>query len=353
MLLDKIKNFFCNDIGIDLGTMNTLVYVAKVGIVLSEPSIVAVNTITNKVVAVGDEAKRMVGRTSRGIRTVRPMKDGVIADAEVTDEMLRHFIRRAIGRFKVMQPRVLVAVPSGITDVETRAVLDSTRRAGAREVRLVPEPLAAAIGVELPVDEPTGSMIVDIGGGTTEVAIISVADIAHSESVKCGGDAMDEAIIQHMKNKHNLLIGERTAEQIKIEIGSAYRLETPLEKEVYGRDLGQIGSSLPRAVMVNSEEIRQALQEPISRISHAVRRTLDSCKPELAADLINNGVVLAGGGALLRGLDKLLSEDTGLAVTVAKDPLRAVVNGTGILLESSQQKVFKHPQPFLGRTFHA
>ncbi len=294
----------------------------------------------------------MVGRTSRGIKTIRPMKDGVIADAEVADEMLRYFIRLAGGRLKIMQPRVLVAVPSGITDVETRAVLDSTRRAGARDVRLVQEPLAAAIGVGLPVDEPTGSMVVDIGGGTTEVAIISVADIAHSESVKCGGDAMDEAIIQHMKGKHNLLIGERTAEEIKIAIGSAFPLEKPLIKEVSGRNLGQSGSSLPRKVNISSEEIREALQDPIKHICHAVRLTLDSCKPELAADLIDNGVLLTGGGSLLRGLDSLLSKETGLAVSVAKDPLRAVVNGTGILLESPEQEVFKHPQAFLGRTNH-
>lgn len=342
MFWDKFKGLLSNDIGIDLGTMNTLVYVVDRGVVLQEPSVVAVNADTGKVLAVGSQAKTMIGRTPGNIRAVRPMRDGVIADAEVTDEMLRYFIRRASGRFKIMQPRVLIAVPTGITGVETRAVQDSARRAGARDVRLVEEPLASAIGVNLPVEEPTGSMIVDIGGGTTEVAIISLASIVHSVSVKCAGDAMDEAIVQHMKKTHNLLIGERTAEEIKIGIGSAYKIDDEKQMDVKGRDIGQHGSCLPRMVTITSEEIRGALSEPVSRIVYAVRRALDTCKPELSADLIDNGIVLAGGGALLRGLDRLLSEETGLAVSVAPDALRAVVNGTGVMLESTRS-IFSQP----------
>ncbi|HQL08950.1 MAG TPA: rod shape-determining protein [Lentisphaeria bacterium] len=342
MFFDKIKSLLSNDIGIDLGTMNTLVYVVDRGVVLQEPSVVAINADTGKVLAVGSQAKIMIGRTPGNIRAIRPMREGVIADAEVTDEMLRYFIRRASGRFKIMQPRVLIAVPTGITGVETRAVQDSARRAGARDVRLVQEPLASAIGVGLPVEEPTGSMVIDIGGGTTEVAIISLANIVHSASVKCAGDAMDESIVKHMKKVHNLLIGERTAEEIKIQIGSAYKMDEEKQMEVKGRDIGQHGSCLPRMVTITSEEIREALSEPVSRIVYAVRTALDTCKPELSADLIDNGIVLAGGGALLRGLDRLLSEETGLAVSVASDALRAVVNGTGVMLESPHT-VFSQP----------
>ncbi len=329
-LRTKARSFFSNDIGIDLGTANTLVYARDAGIVLSEPSVVAVLADTNKVLAVGMEAKRMLGRTPGNIRAIRPMKDGVIADFEITEEMLRYFIQKVTGRRKIMRPRVLVAVPSGITDVETRAVRESAFRAGAREVHLVEEPMAAAIGVGIPVQEPCGNMIVDIGGGTTEVAVISLAGIVEWRSIKSGGDAMDMAIVQYMKRAYSLLIGERTAETIKIEIGSSYQLEEPLTKEVGGRDLM---GGLPKTVTVSSEEIREALMEPVTQIVDAVRMSLERCPPELSADLIERGIVLAGGGALLRGLDRLISEETGLPVTVAEEPLKAVAIGTGTVLQ--------------------
>jgi rod shape-determining protein MreB len=330
MFIQKILALFSNDIGIDLGTANSLVYVRDRGIALREPSVVAVLADTNKVLAVGSEAKRMLGRTPGNIRAVRPMKDGVIADFEVTEEMLRHFIQKVPGRSKFVHPRVLVAVPSGITEVETRAVKESALRAGAREVHLIEEPMAAAIGVGIPVQEPTGNMIVDIGGGTTEVAIISLAGIVESRSIKNGGDAMDAAIIQYMKRAYSLLIGERTAEQIKIDIGSAYKLDEELKLDVKGRDLM---GGLPKTVTITSEEIREALLEPVTRIVEVVRMTLERCPPELASDLIDHGILLAGGGALLRGIDRLLSQETGLPVTVADDPLTAVANGTGIVLQ--------------------
>ena len=330
MFIQKLLSLFSNDIGIDLGTANSLVYVRDKGIMLREPSVVAVMADTNKVLAVGMEAKRMLGRTPGNIRAVRPMKDGVIADFEITEEMLRHFIQKCKSRSKFVQPRVLVAVPSGITEVETRAVKESALRAGAREVHLIEEPMAAAIGVGIPVAEPTGNMIVDIGGGTTEVAIISLAGIVESRSIKNGGDAMDMAIVQYMKRAYSLLIGERTAEQVKMELGSAYKLEKELTMEVKGRDLM---GGLPKTVTITSAEIREALMEPVTRIVEVVRVTLERCPPELASDLIDHGIVLAGGGALLRGLDRLLSEETGLPVTVADDPLTAVANGTGIVLQ--------------------
>jgi rod shape-determining protein MreB len=330
MFIQKLLSLFSNDIGIDLGTANSLVYVRDKGIMLREPSVVAVMADTNKVLAVGMEAKRMLGRTPGNIRAVRPMKDGVIADFEITEEMLRHFIQKCKSRSKFVQPRVLVAVPSGITEVETRAVKESALRAGAREVHLIEEPMAAAIGVGIPVADPTGNMIVDIGGGTTEVAIISLAGIVESRSIKNGGDAMDMAIVQYMKRAYSLLIGERTAEQVKMELGSAYKLEKELTMEVKGRDLM---GGLPKTVTITSEEIREALMEPVTRIVEVVRVTLERCPPELASDLIDHGIVLAGGGALLRGLDRLLSEETGLPVTVADDPLTAVANGTGIVLQ--------------------
>jgi len=329
MLLQRLTSLFSNDIGIDLGTANTLVFVRDRGIVLSEPSVVAVLADTNKVLAVGMEAKRMLGRTPGNIHAIRPMKDGVIADFEITEEMLRYFIQKVQGRRKIMRPRVLVAVPSGITEVETRAVKESALHAGAREVHLVEEPMAAAIGVGIPVQEPSGNMIVDIGGGTTEVAVISLAGIVECRSLKSGGDAMDLAIVQYMKRAYSLLIGERTAEQIKIDIGSSYKLEEPLTREVKGRDLM---GGLPKTVTILSEEIREALLEPVTHIVEAVRMSLERCPPELAADLIDHGIVLAGGGALLRGLDRLISEETGLPVTVADDPLTAVAKGTGIVL---------------------
>jgi len=330
MFFRKLLSIFSNDIGIDLGTANTLVYVREHGIVLSEPSVVAVLEETNKVLAVGTEAKRMLGRTPGSIRAIRPMKDGVIADFEITEEMLRYFIQKVRKRSKVFRPRVLIAVPSGITEVETRAVKESALRAGAREVHLVEEPMAAAIGVGIPVQEPSGNMIVDIGGGTTEVAVISLAGVVQCRSIREGGDAMDVAIIQFMKRSHSLLIGERTAEQIKIEIGSAYPLDEERTMQVKGRDLM---GGLPKTVTITSEEIREALTEPVTRIVEAVRMTLDPCPPELAGDLIDHGIVLAGGGALLRGLDRLISEETGLDATVADDPLTAVANGAGKVLQ--------------------
>jgi rod shape-determining protein MreB len=330
--IKKCLNFLSNDIGIDLGTATTLVYVRDHGIVLEEPSVVAIHNDSNKVLAVGLEAKRMLGRTPGNISAIRPMKDGVIADFEITEEMLRYFIRKVRGQSKLVKPRVLVAVPSGITEVETRAVIESAERAGAREgeVHLVEEPMAAAIGVGIPVQEPSGHMIVDIGGGTTEVAVISLAGIVEARSIKTGGDSMDAAIIQYLKRAYSILIGERTAEQIKIEIGSAYKLEEEVDVEIKGRDLM---GGLPKTIEVSSEEIRESLLEPVSRIVEAVRMTLERCPPELAADLIDHGIVLAGGGGLLRGLDRLLAEETGLPVTTADSPITAVVKGTGLMLQ--------------------
>ncbi len=315
-----------SDIGIDLGTANTLVYVKEQGIVLREPSVVAVQSGTNKVLAVGDDAKRMLGRTPANIVAVRPMKDGVIADFEVTEAMLRHFISKVHnGRVRV-KPRVVIAVPSGITEVEKRAVRESAIHAGAREVYLIEEPMAAAIGVGLPVQDPAGNMIIDIGGGTTEVAMISLSGIVFSKSLRVAGDELDEAIVQYMKRAYNLMIGERTAEEIKIKIGSAHPTEEETTMEVKGRDLV---AGLPKTIRITSQEVREALLEPISAIVDSVRTTLERCPPELSADLVDRGLVLAGGGALLRGLDKLLSRETGLPVHVAEDPLGAVAEGTG------------------------
>ncbi len=334
MFYQKIARLFSSDIGIDLGTANCLVFVRDRGIILSEPSVVAITESTKEVLAVGAEAKRMLGRTPGNIKAVRPMKDGVIADFDITEKMLRYFIQTARakvgGRRRFLPPRVLVAVPSGITEVETRAVQDSALRAGADDVYLIEEPMAAAIGVGLPVAEPSGSMIVDIGGGTTEVAVISLSGIVEARSVRVGGDEMDASIGQHMKRVYNLMIGERTAEDIKIKIGSAYPENDEATLDVKGRDLV---SGLPKTIKVSAYEIRMALQEPVTSIVEAVRTTLERCPPELAADLIDRGIMLAGGGGLLRGLDKLISEETGLPVFVADDPLRAVANGTGIVLQ--------------------
>ncbi len=331
-MISGLFGLFSNDIGIDLGTANTLVYVRDHGIVLREPSVVAVQSGTNKVLSVGDEAKRMLGRTPANIVAVRPLKDGVIADFEVTEAMLRHFIRKAHGRRMLFRPhpRVVIAVPSGITEVEKRAVKESAQRAGAREVHLIEEPMAAAIGCGLPVQEAAGNMIVDIGGGTTEVALISLAGIVFSRSVRVAGDELDEAIMQYMKRAYNLMIGERTAEEIKIKIGSAYPIEKETTMEVKGRDLV---AGLPKTLTITSQEVREALLEPVSTIVESVRVTLERCPPELSADLVDRGIVLAGGGALLRGLDKLLSEETGLPVHVAEDPLSAVAEGTGRALQ--------------------
>ncbi len=328
-MLNKLLGLFSSDIGIDLGTANTLVYVKDRGIVLREPSVVAIQAGTNRVLAVGDEAKRMLGRTPGSIVAIRPLKAGVIADFEITEAMLRYFIRKVHGRRKMVRPRVIVAVPSGITEVEKRAVKDSATHAGAREVYLIEEPMAAAIGVGLPVQEPAGNMIVDIGGGTTEVALISLAGIVFSRSVRVGGDEMDEAIVQYMKRVYNLMIGERTAEEIKITIGSAYQFGDESTMDVKGRDLI---AGLPKTLTITSQEIREALQEPVNTIVEAVRMTLERCPPELAADLVDRGIVLAGGGSLLRGVDRLVAEQTGLPVHRADDPMSAVAEGTGVVL---------------------
>ncbi len=335
MIYQKLAKIFATDIGIDLGTANCLVFVRDYGILLSEPSVVAVaEGEKREIVAVGEEAKRMLGRTPGHIRAIRPMKDGVIADFDITEEMLRYFIKKAMSkvnqRRRILHPRVLVAVPSGITEVETRAVKDSAQRAGAGDIFLIEEPMAAAIGVGLPVMEPSGSMIVDIGGGTTEVAVVSLSGIVESRSIRVAGDEMDAGIVQFMKRVHNLLIGERTAEQIKIRIGSASPLNDDEKMEVKGRDLI---SGLPKTIGITGGEIRNALQEPITSIVEAIRSTLEQCPPELAADLIDRGIMLAGGGALLRDLDKLITEETGLPVFVADNPLQAVAIGTGIVLQ--------------------
>ncbi|MCX6958456.1 MAG: rod shape-determining protein [Verrucomicrobiae bacterium] len=326
----KLFGIFSTDIGIDLGTANTLVYLKDHGVVLREPSIVAVKAGTTQVLAVGEEAKRMLGRTPGNITAIRPLKDGVIADFEITEAMLRHFITKAHGTRRLIRPRVVIAVPSGITEVEKRAVKDSALHAGAREVYLIEEPMAAAIGVGLPVTDPAANMIVDIGGGTTEVAIISLAGIVFSRSVRVAGDELDEAIVNYIKRSYNILIGERTAEDIKLQIGSAFPLEKELVMNVKGRDLV---AGLPKTVSITSQEIREALLEPISTIVDAVRITLERCPPELSADLVDHGVVLAGGGALLRGLDQLIAQETGLPVHIAEDPLSAVVEGTGRALQ--------------------
>ena len=324
-MFNGLLGLFSNDIGIDLGTANTLVYVKGQGIVLREPSVVAVRSGTSQVLAVGDEAKRMLGRTPGNIVAVRPLKDGVIADFEMTESMLRHFITKVHNR-KWVRPRVVIAVPSGITEVEKRAVKESAAHAGAREVYLIEEPMAAAIGVGLPVQDAAGNMIIDIGGGTTEVALISLSGIVFSRSVRVAGDELDEAIACYMKRAYNLMIGERTAEEIKIKIGSAYPVEKETSMEVKGRDLV---AGLPKTLTITSQEVREALLEPISTIVESIRVALERCPPELSADLVDRGLVLAGGGALLRGLDKLLQEETGLPVHVAEDPLSAVAEGTG------------------------
>lgn len=323
---------FSNDIGIDLGTANTLVYVRDRGIVLREPSVVAVQQGTKTVLAVGDEAKRMLGRTPGSIVAIRPLKDGVISDFEITEAMLKSFIQSVHRgrRLFAPRPRVVIAVPSGITEVEKRAVCESANHAGARSVRLIEEPLAAAIGVGLPVQDAAGNMIVDIGGGTTEVAIISLGGIVFSRSVRVAGDELDESIANYMKRAYNLMIGERTAEEIKIKIGSAYPMEKESSMEVRGRDLV---AGLPKTLTITSQEVREALMEPLQIIVDSVRISLERCPPEVSADLVERGIVLAGGGALLRGLDRLLAEETGLPVHVAEDPLSAVVEGAGKVLQ--------------------
>ncbi|MCS6914363.1 MAG: rod shape-determining protein [Myxococcales bacterium] len=333
MLFDWVYGLFSNDLAIDLGTATTLTFVKGKGIVSNEPSVVAVqrgNNGVKKVLAVGKEAKEMLGRTPGNIVAVRPMKDGVIADFEVTEAMLRYFIVRSHNRRTLVKPRIVICVPSGITEVEKRAVRDSALAAGAREVYLIEEPMAAAIGAGLPITEPSGNMIVDIGGGTTEVAVISLAGIVVSKSIRVGGDKMDEAIVQHIKRKYNLLIGERTAEDIKKQIGSAYPLDEVLTVDVKGRDLV---AGVPKTLTINSDEIRDALAEPVNAIVEAVRVVLERTPPELSADIVDKGIVLSGGGSQLKNLDVLLREETGLPVMVAENPQLAVVLGTGKALD--------------------
>lgn len=332
-MFSALLGLFSHDMAIDLGTANTLVYVKGKGVVCNEPSIVAIHHDkrgNKRVVAVGTEAKAMLGRTPTDITAVRPLKDGVIADFEVTEAMLRHFIEKVNGRRNFVAPRMLVCIPYGTTEVEKRAVRESAESAGARDVRLIEEPIAAAIGADLPITEPTGNMIVDIGGGTTEVAVISMAGIVYSRSIKVGGDHMDDAIVQHIRRRHDLLIGPRTAEEVKLQLGNAWSEEAPWEIQVKGRDLIR---GYPRTIMVNSDEIRQALEEPVNLILDAVSSSLEHTPPELLSDIVERGIIMTGGGSLLRGLDHLLSEHTGLPVVVADDPLSAVVKGSGLALE--------------------
>jgi len=331
-VLNWFYSLFANDLAIDLGTANTKVYVKGKGIVSCEPSVVAVQKDTRgmRVLAVGRDAKEMLGKTPGNIVAIRPMKDGVIADFAVTEAMLRYFINRAHNRRTLVRPRIIICVPFGITEVEKRAVKESAESAGAREVYLIEEPMAAAIGAGLPITEPSGNMVVDIGGGTTEVAVISLSGIVFSRSVKVGGDKMDEAIIQHMKRKYNLLIGERTAERIKCEVGTAFPSDEVLTMEVKGRDLLQ---GVPKPVMVNSDEIRDALADPIGAIGEAIRSALEGTPPELSADIVDKGIVLTGGGTMLLNLDKLIREETGLPVASSDDPISAVVLGAGKALD--------------------
>jgi rod shape-determining protein MreB len=340
MLFDYILGKFSNDLAIDLGTANTIVYVKDKGIVLNEPSVVAVHQDSRgmkKVLAVGREAKNMLGRTPGNIVAIRPMQDGVIADFDMTEAMLKHFILCVHNRKSLVRPRIIVAVPSGITQVERRAVREAVESAGAREIYIIEEPMAAAIGAGLPVSEPTSSMVVDIGGGTTEVAVISLSGIVYSKSVRVAGDKIDEAIVQYMKRKHNLLIGERTAEIIKIEIGCAYPFEEIKIGSIKGRDLI---SGIPKITETNSEEIREAINEQVTFIVDAVKDTLENSPPELAGDIVDRGIVLTGGGALLQNIDILIREETGLPITITDDPLSAVARGAGIALD--QLNVLKY-----------
>lgn len=333
LLFDYILGAISNDLAIDLGTANTLVYVKGKGVVLDEPSVVAVHRDlrgTKKILAVGTDAKRMLGKTPGNIVAIRPMKDGVIADFEITEAMLRHFILRVHNRRTFVRPRIIISIPSGITPVERRAVKETAESAGAREVYLIEEPMAAAIGAGLPITEPVSSMVVDIGGGTTEVAVISLAGIVYSKSVRVAGDKIDNAIVQYMKRKHSLLVGERTGEMIKTTIGCAYPDNELKTVDVKGRDLI---SGIPKIVEINSEEVMEAMSEPIGVIINAVRDALENAPPELAGDIVDRGIVLAGGGALLRNLDELLREETGLPITIADDPLSVVARGAGKALD--------------------
>jgi rod shape-determining protein MreB len=332
LVLNWLYSFFSNDLAIDLGTANTKVYVKGRGIVSCEPSVVAVQKDARgmRVLAVGRDAKEMLGKTPGNIVAIRPMKDGVIADFAVTEAMLRYFINRAHNRRTLVRPRIIICVPFGVTEVEKRAVRESAESAGAREVYLIEEPMAAAIGAGLPITEPSGNMVVDIGGGTTEVAVISLSGIVYSKSVKVGGDKMDDAIINHMKRKYNLLIGERTAERIKCEVGNAFPGDHVLTLEVKGRDLIH---GIPKPIVVNSDEIRDALAEPVSQIVEAIRSALEGTPPELSADIVDKGIVLTGGGSMLANLDRLIREETGLPVARAEEPISAVVLGAGRALD--------------------
>jgi rod shape-determining protein MreB len=335
---------FSKDMGMDLGTANSLVYVKGKGIVIREPSVVAIQRDTGQVLSVGEEAKRMIGRTPGNIVAIRPLRDGVIADFDITQSMIKYFISKALrGRTFLVRPRLVVGVPSGVTAVEERAVREAALQAGAREVYLIEEPMAAAIGSGLPVHEPTGNMIVDIGGGTTEVAVISLGGIVTSRSIRIAGDEMDDAIINHVKRTYNLMIGERTAEQIKIQIGTAYPPDTMEVDDVRGRDLV---TGLPKTVQITSAEIYKALSEPVSSIIEAIKATLEHTPPELSADIMDRGIVMAGGGSLLRGLDRLVSEETGMPVHLADEPLLAVAYGAGRVLENIDvlRKVLIHPK---------
>ncbi|AIE85646.1 rod shape-determining protein [Fimbriimonas ginsengisoli] len=332
-LLHRLSHRFGRDIGIDLGTANTLVHVGGRGVMLREPSVIAINKDTGEVMAVGEEAKRMLGRTPGHIVATRPLKDGVIADFEQTERMLHHFISKVSNRM-LLRRTVVVGIPSGVTEVERRAVIEASRNAGATQAYVIEEPMAAAFGAGLPVDEPSGSMIVDIGGGTTEVAVISLGGIVHSRSIRIAGDELDEAIASYVRRAYNLFIGEKTAEFTKIEIGSAFPLEQELQLTIKGRDLV---TGLPRSAVISSEEVRMAIAEPVNAIVEAVKLTLEATPPELAADAMDHGIVLAGGGALLRGLDKLISQETLMPVHVANDPLSCVAIGTGIVVEAMHE----------------
>ncbi|GAA4607394.1 rod shape-determining protein [Actinoallomurus liliacearum] len=323
-------SFLGRDMAVDLGTANTLVYVRGRGIVLNEPSVVAINTNTGKIVAVGIEAKRMIGRTPGNIVAVRPLKDGVIADFDVTERMLRYFIQKVHKRRHFAKPRIVVAVPSGITGVEQRAVKEAGYQAGARRVYIIEEPMAAAIGAGLPVHEPTGNMVVDIGGGTTEVAIISLGGIVTSQSIRVGGDELDQAIISYAKKEYSLMLGERTAEEIKMAIGSAYPFDDEPHAEIRGRDLV---SGLPKTIVISAEEIRRAIEEPVNSVVDAVKTTLDKCPPELSGDIMDRGIALTGGGALLKNIDERLREETGMPIHMVDNPLDSVVLGSGKCVE--------------------
>jgi len=330
MFIQKFLGLFSNDLAIDLGTANTLVFVKGKGIICNEPSVVVIRKDNKKTIAVGADAKRMLGKTPANITAIRPMKDGVIADFDATGEMLKYFITKVHNRKSFVSPRVIIGVPSAITQVEQRAVKDAAQASGARDVYLISEPMAAAVGVDLPVGEPTGNMIVDIGGGTTDVAVISLDGIVYSKVVRVGGDRMDETILAYIKRKYNLMIGERTSEQIKMEIGSAHPVDDKKrELEIKGRDMV---SGIPKTVLINEEEIREALKEPVTVILDTIKVTLENTPPELAADIVDKGIVIAGGGALLKGLDLLIKEETRLPVIVAEDPLTAVVRGVGKML---------------------